>query len=58
MVLDEPANNLDPANIGFLENLASEFRGALVVISHDEIFLENYGVNQELVSAGADKESG
>jgi len=58
LVLDEPTNNLDPANAEFLENLASVFRGALVVISHDEIFLENSGVNQELVSAGADKESG
>jgi ATPase subunit of ABC transporter with duplicated ATPase domains len=52
-VLDEPTNNLDLANVEFLENPASEFRGALVVIAHDEIFLENSGVNQELVIAGA-----
>jgi ATPase subunit of ABC transporter with duplicated ATPase domains len=40
-VLDEPTNNLDLTNVEFLEKLAAEFRGALIVISHDEIFLKN-----------------
>jgi ATPase subunit of ABC transporter with duplicated ATPase domains len=44
MVLDEPTNNLDLANIQFLEHVVSEFRGALVVISHDEDFLRNCGM--------------
>jgi ATPase subunit of ABC transporter with duplicated ATPase domains len=49
MVLDEPTNNLDLVNIQFLEQVVSEFRGALVVICHDEEFLRNCGVSQELV---------
>jgi ATPase subunit of ABC transporter with duplicated ATPase domains len=49
MVLDEPTNNLDPANIRFLERVVIDFRGALVVISHDENFLRNCRVSHELV---------
>jgi ATPase subunit of ABC transporter with duplicated ATPase domains len=49
MVLDEPTNNLDLANVDFLENVVSEFRGALVVVSHDDTFLQNCGVTSELV---------
>lgn len=48
LLLDEPTNNLDLANIEFLEKLARGFRGALIVISHDEVFLENCGLSQEL----------
>jgi ATPase subunit of ABC transporter with duplicated ATPase domains len=47
LLLDEPTNNLDLANIEFLENLVSEFRGALVVVSHDRRFLERCGVSAE-----------
>lgn len=49
LVLDEPTNNLDLANIEFLENLVSQFRAALIVISHDEVFLKNCGIRGELV---------
>jgi ATPase subunit of ABC transporter with duplicated ATPase domains len=48
LILDEPTNNLDLANIEFLENLVREFRGALIVISHDEVFLKNCGIEEEL----------
>lgn len=44
LLLDEPTNNLDLANIEFLESLVREFRGALIVVSHDQRFLENCGV--------------
>jgi ATPase subunit of ABC transporter with duplicated ATPase domains len=49
LLLDEPTNNLDLANVSFLEGIVKAFRGALVVVSHDERFLENCGVLQELV---------
>jgi ATPase subunit of ABC transporter with duplicated ATPase domains len=49
LVLDEPTNNLDLANIELLENLVREFRGALVVVSHDQTFLERCAVADELV---------
>jgi ATPase subunit of ABC transporter with duplicated ATPase domains len=41
-----------------LEKLAAEFRGALIVISHDESFLKNCGVDQNLVIKGASNQSG
>jgi len=46
LILDEPTNNLDLKNIEFLEELAREFKGALIVISHDEVFLENCNLNE------------
>jgi ATPase subunit of ABC transporter with duplicated ATPase domains len=48
VVLDEPTNNLDLANVEFLERLIREYRGALIVISHDETFLRNCGVEHIL----------
>ncbi|MCM2354902.1 MAG: ABC transporter ATP-binding protein, partial [Pseudobdellovibrio sp.] len=48
LILDEPTNNLDLANIEFLENLVSEFKSALIVISHDGVFLENCKIEEEL----------
>lgn len=52
LLLDEPTNNLDLANIEFLERTVREFRGALIVVSHDERFLANCGVTEELVLRG------
>jgi len=49
MLLDEPTNNLDAANVEFLEEIVGGFRGALVVVSHDQRFLERCGVASELV---------
>jgi ATPase subunit of ABC transporter with duplicated ATPase domains len=48
LVLDEPTNNLDLSNIEFLEGLVRGFRGALLVISHDQTFLDNCEVTEEL----------
>jgi ATPase subunit of ABC transporter with duplicated ATPase domains len=48
LLLDEPTNNLDLANVEFLERIIGQYRGALVVISHDETFLRNCGVTQTL----------
>lgn len=48
LILDEPTNNLDLLNIQFLENLVSAFKGALLIISHDEVFLKNCRIEDEL----------
>jgi ATPase subunit of ABC transporter with duplicated ATPase domains len=53
LVLDEPTNNLDLANVQFLERIVSGFRGALLVISHDRDFLQNCRISQELVVRAA-----
>lgn len=49
LILDEPTNNLDLVNIEFLEDLLEGYKAALILISHDEIFLKKVQINQELV---------
>lgn len=41
LLLDEPTNHLDISAIGWLEEYLRNFRGGVVIISHDRIFLEN-----------------
>ena len=48
VVLDEPTNNLDLANVEFLEHLLRGFKGALVVVSHDDVFLKSAGLDVTL----------
>ena len=48
MVLDEPTNNLDLDSIERIESALLNFKGTLIVISHDNKFLDNIGVNREI----------
>ncbi|MGW2086250.1 ABC-F family ATP-binding cassette domain-containing protein [Streptomyces sp. NPDC001880] len=44
LLLDEPTNNLDLVGAGQLESALGSYRGAFVVVSHDERFLARIGV--------------
>lgn len=46
IVLDEPTNNLDIQNIGILTAAVNEYRGTLLVVSHDEYFLREIDVER------------
>ena len=41
LILDEPTNDLDIVTLGILEEFLTEFKGCLIVISHDRFFIDN-----------------
>lgn len=48
IIFDEPTNNLDLQNVEILTHSIRDYNGTLIVISHDEIFLSEIGVEKEI----------
>jgi ATP-binding cassette subfamily F protein uup len=51
LVLDEPTNDLDIESLELLEATLQEYRGTLLLVSHDRAFLDNV-VTQTLAAEG------
>lgn len=48
IVLDEPTNNLDLESIEILTSAIQQYQGTLLVVSHDELFLEQINIQRVL----------
>ncbi|WP_285033354.1 ribosomal protection-like ABC-F family protein [Mycolicibacterium sp. lyk4-40-TYG-92] len=48
LLLDEPTNNLDLVSVAQLESALNAYRGAFIVVSHDERFLDAIGIDRRM----------
>ena len=54
IVLDEPSNDLDVETLELLEHMLSEYKGTVILISHDRELIENV-VTRSLIYQGSGK---
>jgi ATP-binding cassette, subfamily F, member 3 len=49
LILDEPTNHLDIQSREIIESALKDFKGALLIISHDQYFLTHVGIDRILL---------
>ncbi|MGT2455629.1 ABC-F family ATP-binding cassette domain-containing protein [Cupriavidus basilensis] len=52
LLLDEPGNHLDLPSLEALEGMLRSYRGVLVIVSHDDAFMDNLGLTDRLLATG------
>ena len=55
LLLDEPTNHLDIESLDFLENLIKNYKGTVVIVSHDRYFLDKVINKTVLLENGKEK---
>ncbi|SFF02283.1 ATPase components of ABC transporters with duplicated ATPase domains [Chitinophaga sp. CF118] len=50
IILDEPTNNLDIQNLEILTAAINEYKGTLLIVSHDEYFLKQTNVERSITT--------
>ena len=53
LLLDEPSNHLDLGSLEAVTRMLNQYRGALIVVSHDRSFLEEIGLTRLLMCSDA-----
>ena len=48
IILDEPTNHLDMRSIESIENILTQYQGAILAVSHDENFLKNIHIERQV----------
>lgn len=49
LILDEPTNNLDVQSLDVLSATVRDFTGTLIVISHDQYFIDDISIDKRIV---------